>query len=119
VDCEELGRLVIIVEDVLGGLLVMKKPVEGFAADGLFVTEVRAAVLILLLVVMMVGRLVEEEDVVVSEESGPSTITVGAGLEVPCWVVIMSYDGPTTLCELVMPVEKPGRKVVYEEGVLL
>jgi hypothetical protein len=107
-----------MVEVVLEGLLVMKNPVDGFAVVGLFVIEVAAAVLILLPIVMMVGRLVEEVVVVMSEESGPSTITVGAGLEVPCWVVITSYDGPTTWCELVMPVEKPGRKVVYD-GVLL
>lgn len=85
VDCVELGRLVMMVEVVLEGLLVMKNPVDGFTVDGLFVTEVVAVVLILLLLaVMMVGRLVEEVVVVVmSVESGPSTMTVGAGLEVP------------------------------------
>lgn len=108
-----------MVEVVLEGLLVMKNPVDGFAVDGLFVTKVAAVVLILLLVVMMVGHLVEEVVVVMSVESGPSTITVGAGLEVPCWVVITSYDGPTTWCELVLLEEKPGRKVVYDDGVLL
>jgi hypothetical protein len=109
---------VIRVEVVLEGLLVMKNPVDGFVVDGLFVTKVAAAVVILLLVVMMVGLLVEEVVVVVSEERGPRTITVGAGLEVPCWVVITSYEGPTTWCELVMPDEKAGLKVVYD-GVLL
>lgn len=115
-----MGRLVIMVEVVMEGLLDMKNPVDGFTVDGFFVTKVAAVVPILLLVVIMVGLLVEEVVVVVmSEESGPSTITVGAGLEVPCWVVITSYDGPTTWCELVLPDEKAGRKVVYGGGVLL
>jgi hypothetical protein len=98
---------------VLEGCFVMKKPVDGFIVDGRFVTEAAVMVLILLLLVMIAGRLVEEVAVVVtSEESGPSTMTVGAGLEVPCSVVITSYDGPTTSCELVLPCEKPGRRVV-------
>ena len=112
----ELGCLVTSVEIVLEGRLVTKNAVEGFigfVVDGHFVTKVDAVVLTLLLLVMIVGLLVEEVAVVVtSEESGPSTMTVGAGLEVTCCVVMTSYDGPTTWCELVLPVEKPGLRVV-------
>jgi hypothetical protein len=62
----------------------MKNPVDGFTVDGRFVAKVAVVVLILLLLVMIAGRLVEEEAaVVISDDSGPSTMTVGAGLEVP------------------------------------
>lgn len=97
VNCVELGREVIKFGVVLEGCLVMKKPVDGFTVDGRFVTKVEVVELILLLLVMMAGHLVEEVAVVVtSDENGPSTMTVGAGLEVPCWVVKTSNDGPTT-----------------------
>jgi hypothetical protein len=120
VNCAELGHVVIRFGVVLEGRLVMKNPVDGFTVDGRFVTKVAVVVLILLLLVMMAGRLVEEVAVVVtSEESGPSTMTVGAGLEVPCWVVTTSKDGPTTWCELVLPDEKPGHGVVCDGGGLL
>jgi hypothetical protein len=116
----ELGCLVTSVEIVLEGRLVTKNAVEGFTVDGHFVTKVEAVVLTLLLLVMIVGLLVEEVAVVVtSVDSGPSTMTVGAGLEVPCCVVTTSYDGPTTWCELVLPVEKPGLRVVYEGRIWL
>lgn len=109
----KLGCLVTSVENVLEGRLVTMNPVDGFDVDGLFVTDVEAVVLTLLLLVMIVGLLVEEVAVVVtSEENGPSTMTVGAGLAVPCCVVMTSYDGPTTWCELVLTVEKPGLRVV-------
>jgi len=109
----KLGCLVTSVEIVLEGRLVTMNPVDGFVVDGHFVTKVEAVVLTLLLLVMMVGLLVEEVAVVVpSEENGPRTMTVGAGLEVPCCVVTTPYDGPTTWCELVLPVEKPGLRVV-------
>jgi hypothetical protein len=101
------------VEIVLEGRLVTKNPVDGFIIDGHFVNKVDAAVLTLLLLVMIAGFLVEDVAVVVtSEESGPRTMTVGAGLEVPCCVVKTSYDGPTTWCELVLPDENPGFRVV-------
>lgn len=109
----KLGCLVTSVETVLEGRLVTMNPVDGFDVDGHFVTKVEAVVLTLLLLVMIVGLLVEEVAVVVtSEEKGPSTMTVGAGLEVPCCVVTTSYDGPTTWCELVLAVEKMGLRVV-------
>jgi hypothetical protein len=112
VSCVELDHVVIRFGVVLEGRLVMKNPVDGFTVDGRFVTKVVVVVLILLLLVMMVGRLAEEVAVgVTSEESGPSTMTVGAGLEVPCCVVKTPNDGPTTWCELVLPDGKPGRRV--------
>lgn len=93
----KLGCLVTSVEIVLEGRLVTMNAVEGFVVEGHFVTKLEAVVLILLLLVMIVGFLVEEvAAVVTSEENGPSTMTVGAGLEVPCCVVTTSYVGPTT-----------------------
>lgn len=93
----KLGCLVTSVEIVLEGRLVTMNPADGFVADGHFVTKLEAVLLTLLLLVMITGLLVEETAVVVtSEEKGPSTMTVGAGLEVPCCVVTTSYAGPTT-----------------------
>ena len=109
----ELGCLVTSVEIVMEGRLVTMNPVDGFVIDGHFVTKVEAVELTLLLFVNIVGLLVEEVAVVVtSEVNGPSTMTVGAGLELPWCVVTTSYEGPTMWCELVLPVEKPGFRVV-------